>query len=159
MILSYLPLLILLSWASLCALDDAKRKRIDNRLMVAGAAVALVPLAIWQQSLTGASLPEVVLSCILALLLALPGYSTARFGAGDVKLLLVLALASDSQFLLISVAGAALGIVAWLLLAPRLWPRLSPAVQRTVPMLAPGSKVLPYAPYLLFGMILAALLS
>jgi len=153
--LSYLPLLLLLAWASLCALDDAKRKRIDNRLLLTGAAVALVPLVIWQQSLTGATTGEVVLSCGLALLLALPGYFTARFGAGDVKLLRVLALASDSMFLLVSVAGAALGIVLWLLLAPRFWTRLPPATRRFLPMLAPHTRELPYAPYLLFGMILA----
>lgn len=154
---SYLSLLLLLAWAALCAVGDARYKRIDNRLVLVGAVVSILSLLVWQRSLTGATPGETLLSCALALLFALPGYWTRRFGAGDVKLLLVLALASDSMYLLFSLAGATLGIVLWLLTAPALWPRLPPAWHRAMPMLAPPAKVLPYAPFVLFGMLLATL--
>lgn len=156
--LSYQSLLLLV-WAALCAAGDARYKRIDNRLILVGAVVAIVPLLAWRQSLTGAAPGETLLTCGLALLFALPGYWKGRFGAGDVKLLLVLALASDSLYLLFSLAGAALGMVLWLLAAPALWPRLPPALHSALPMLAPPAKVLPYAPFVFFGMLLATLVA
>ena len=155
--LSYLSLLLLLVWAAVCAIGDARYKRIDNRLILLGAAVAIVPLLVWQRSLTGAPPGNILLACGLALLFALPGYWKGRFGAGDVKLLLVLALASDSLYLLLSLAGAALGMVLWLLAAPALWPRLPLSLHTALPMLAPPAKVLPYAPFVFFGMLLATL--
>ena len=155
--MSYLSLLLLLIWAALCAAEDARYKRISNRLILVGAVVAAVPLLAWQRSLTGATPGETLLACLLALLFALPGYFMKRFAAGDVKLLLVLALASDSLHLLISLAGAALGIVLWVLLAPTLWPRLPPSLHAVLPMLAPPGKVLPYAPFVFFGLLLATL--
>lgn len=155
--LSYLSLLLLLSWAGFCAVEDARYKRIDNRLVLVGAVMAILHLLVWQQSITAARPVDVLLASGLALLFTLPGYLTGRIGAGDVKLLVVLALASDSLFLLFSLAGATLGIVLWLLLAPALWPRLPSALQAAMPMLAPPSKVLPYAPFVFFGMLLALL--
>lgn len=154
---SYLSLLLLLVWAALCAAGDARYKRIDNRLVLIGAVAAMLSLLVWQRSLTGATPGETLLSCALALLFALPGYWMRRLGAGDVKLLLVLALATDSLYLLFSVAGATLGIVLWLVAAPALWSRLPPAWQHAMPMLAPPARVLPYAPFVLFGMLLATL--
>src|SRR5690554_873544 len=97
---SYLSLLLLLVWAALCAAGDARYKRIDNRLVLIGAVAAMLSLLVWQRSLTGATPGETLLSCALALLFALPGYWMRRLGAGDVKLLLVLALATDSLYLL-----------------------------------------------------------
>lgn len=157
--LSFLPVLLLLSWAALCALQDAASKRIDNRLMALGALGALLSLLLWQRSLTGAAPLAVLLACALALLLSLPGYLRSRFGAADLKLLLVLALASDSLFLLYSVAGATLAMLLWLALAARLWPHLPAALQQRLRMLQPPAKVLPYAPFLFAGMLLATALS
>ena len=47
----------------------------------------------------------------LALVLTVPGYALGRFGAGDVKLLAALGLASNIEYLLGSLIGAGIAMV------------------------------------------------
>ncbi|PRW95518.1 prepilin peptidase, partial [Pseudomonas fragi] len=68
----------------------------------------------------GAPRSEGGLALALALVLTLPGYALGRFGAGDVKLLAALALASNLDALLWSLIGAAVFQGAWVLIHQRL---------------------------------------
>ena len=83
----------------------------------------------------------------VALLLTLPGYALGRFGAGDVKLLAALALASNLDALLWSLIGAAVFQGAWVLIHQRF------SAHREVP--SPGvSTKQPFAPFVLTGFVL-----
>ena len=146
----------LIIWCALCALQDAREKRISNWLTLPGLTAAVLYLLLTGQSLTGASTTQAGLALGLALLFAVPGYRRGHMGAGDLKLLCALALASDVLHLLLSVAGAGLAMLAWALLSPRLWPRLPARAQSALRLLQPGgNRALPYAPFLLCGLLLA----
>lgn len=82
-----------------------------------------------------------------------------EMGAGDVKLLGALALASSPMHVLGSISLAGLGMVSWAFIGSRLWQRLSPGLQQHLARLDPtsGSK-LPYAPFLLLGLLPTLLL-
>lgn len=88
----------------------------------------------------------------LALAFTLPGYALRRLGAGDVKLMTALALATDGTHLLGSFIGAALASLAWLLIAPKVWLHMSQWVRERLRYLGPGmSKKQPFAPFVLAG--------
>ncbi|HWK54368.1 MAG TPA: A24 family peptidase, partial [Hyphomicrobiales bacterium] len=124
MTLSSIPLLLLLLWALACALQDARARRIGNPLLLAGALAALLHLLYFGYSMTRASPMSVTTACVLALILTVPGYRRGKLGAGDVKLLLVIALATSPMPLLLTVSLGALCCAAWFAAAPSLWPRL-----------------------------------
>ncbi len=109
------------------------------------------------QTLTGASPAAAAGAVALALLFTVPGYATARMGAGDVKCLLALALATDALYLSICVAGGAVAAVLWLAAAPIIWPRLSRGLQGRIAAMAPHERSHPpYAPFLFAGMLAAS---
>ncbi len=91
------------------------------------------------------------------MLLTLPGYMLGRFGAGDVKLMGALALATSPHYILGTFIGAGLTVVAWLLGRRRLWLLLNPKVKKRLQALAEevGDKQ-PFAPYVLMGFLLTA---
>ncbi|QHF42857.1 prepilin peptidase [Pseudomonas sp. S35] len=148
--------LLLFVWLALCAVQDIRQRRIANRLTWGGLLLALVYL-LWSGSTwLGAPAAEGGWACALALLFTLPGYALGRLGAGDVKLLAALALATDSHYLLGTFIGAGLASAGWLLLAPRLWPLLNQEVRYTLRYLQPqASGKQPFAPFLLAGFALA----
>jgi len=79
-------------WALVIATSDLRRRRIPNALLAPAAALALIVLLIQGASPLGASGLAVLKGAGLALLLTLPGYLFRALGAGDVKLLFVIAL-------------------------------------------------------------------
>lgn len=83
----------------------------------------------------------------MALLLTLPGYALGRFGAGDVKLLAALALASTWDALLWSLIGAAVFQGGWVLIRQRLRARQHNG-------LTAASTKQPFAPFVLTGFAL-----
>jgi prepilin peptidase CpaA len=92
---------------------------------------------------------------VLALLFTLPGYATGRMGAGDVKLMATIGLASDPVHLLGSFIGAGVLGALWLLLAPKVWPYMPQGLRKRIPQLAPElSKKPPFAPFVLIGFLL-----
>ncbi len=147
---------LLVVWMAACAVQDARQRRISNVLTLGALALGVVYL-IWRQtSPLGAPATDVALAAGVALALTLPGFLLGRMGAGDVKLLLSLALLSDLQLLLLSIAGAMLGMLVWLWLGPRLWPRLPPRAQHWVGAMQPDkTKQPPYAPFVFVAMIAA----
>ncbi|KPA92649.1 MULTISPECIES: A24 family peptidase [Pseudomonas] len=146
--------LILLLWFTLCAAQDLRQREIANSLTLGGSALALFYLLWSGTTWLGASAEQGGWAFLLALLLTLPGYVTARLGAGDVKLLIALALASDSRYLLGTVIGAGVASLLWLWLGPRLWPLLGKPLKRMLHNLEPGtSDKQPFAPFLWVGLL------
>ncbi len=101
---------------------------------------------------------EALVALLIALVLTLPGYALNKFGAGDVKLLVTLALATDRLTVLGTFIGAGLCAALWLLIASK----ILPLVYQRVTTPAPGdpgplSKKVPFAPFLLAGFALATL--
>lgn len=149
----------LLLWALLCAIQDARQKRISNWLTLGLAALAGVFLFSQGKSLTGHSPGAVLLAMGVALAFSLPGYIRGKMGAGDVKLLAALALASSPLHVLGSVAIAAVGMLGWLFSGPCIWQRLSPGMRLRLIQLEPHRNTgLPYAPFLFFGLLFSVLL-
>ena len=148
--------LLLFVWLALCAVQDIRQRQIANRLTWGGLLLALVYL-LWSGSTwLGASAAEGGWAFILALLFTLPGYALGRLGAADVKLLAALALATNSQYLLGTFVGAGLASVAWLLVAPRMWPLMNQGVRNALCHLEPqASNKQPFAPFLFVGFVLA----
>lgn len=153
-----ISLLALLTWAFLCARIDARERRIPNTLVLAGLLGGALFLLMFHRSFTGATPVAAFIGLAFALLLTLPGYALKRLGAGDVKMLAVVGLATDLAFVAYTIVGAALALVLWALLAPSHWQRLPAAFRLNCSALAPPLSKVPYAPFLFCGMCLATAL-
>ncbi|SDS19426.1 prepilin peptidase CpaA [Pseudomonas asplenii] len=146
--------LILLVWFTLCAAQDLRQREIANSLTLGGSALALFYLLWSGNTWLGATAEQGGWAFLLALLLTMPGYATARLGAGDVKLLIALALASDSRYLLGTLIGAGVSSLLWLWLGPRLWSRLGKRRRQLLQHLEPqASEKQPFAPFLWIGLL------
>lgn len=100
--------LIIGVWALVVAVSDWRQRRIPNTLLVAAAAGAVLGLFLHGRSLLGASGSSVALGVALGFLLTVPGYLMRALGAGDVKLLFVIALLGGAWVALGSLAIGAL---------------------------------------------------
>ena len=146
---------VVLLWLVACAVQDTRQRLLANRLTLGVALLGGLYLFWTGTTWLGASLGQGLWALMLALLLTLPGYALGRLGAGDVKLLVALALVSDAEYLLGAFIGAAVASVLWLLLAPKFWPLMSQRLGACLENLAPEpSKKLPFAPFLLVGFTL-----
>lgn len=144
--------LALLAWLGLCAVQDVRNARVSNRLTLGGLTAVVLYLVLTGHTLLGASPGDAALAAALALLFGLPGYAVGRFGAGDVKLLLLVALAGTPALLLFGLIGAGIGLALWATLVPSVWPALGNSVQQALPRLAPNpSNTYPFAPFLLLA--------
>jgi prepilin peptidase CpaA len=151
-------LLFLLVWFAVCADQDARRRRVSNWLTFGGALLALAWLLINGNSWLGAPMEQTWWGLAVALLLTLPGYALNRLGAGDVKLLVALALASDLMCVLGTFIGAGVSSLIWLLGRQKFWPLLTQGLRNRYPNLAPGaSNKQPFVPFLLIGFVVMAL--
>ena len=99
-------------WLLVCAIQDARQRLLANRLTLGAALLALVYLLWTGATWLGAPGTEGLWALVLSLLLTLPGYALGRLGAGDVKLLAALALASNTEYLLGAFIGAAVANLA-----------------------------------------------
>ncbi|WP_409315710.1 prepilin peptidase [Pseudomonas sp. KCJK9016] len=148
--------LVLLIWLTLCAVQDARQRRIANAMTLGVGALALVYLLYFGTTWTGAAAVQGGWACLLALAFTLPGYFMGRMGAGDVKLMTALGLATDGLSLLGVFVGAGAASLVWILLAPRLWLHMSQGLRHRLRYMAPSlSKKLPFAPFVLVGFLLA----
>nr|MBO2511975.1 prepilin peptidase [Gammaproteobacteria bacterium] len=139
--------ILLIIWMCLAAGVDMRQRRVPNLLVATGLLGALLCLLLTRHTLTGASWGQGAAAMLVGLLLSVPGYRQGRMGAGDVKLLAVLGLASDLSVVLISVAGAGLAMAIWALIHPHLPSRLMS------PCPAGNFRRPPYLPFLLIGFI------
>jgi prepilin peptidase CpaA len=147
---------VLLIWLALCAAQDARQRRIANALTLGVGGLALLYMLWTGSTWMGAEARQGGWACLLALAFTLPGYFMGRMGAGDVKLLTALALATDGIFVLYVFIGAALASVVWWLLAPRVWLHMSQGLRVHLRSMQPdASKKPPFAPFVLAGSLLA----
>lgn len=135
---------VMLLWLGLCAVQDMRQRQIANTLTLGVGLLALIYLLWTGSTWLGAPRSDGGLALVLALALTLPGYALGRFGAGDVKLLAALGLASNTEYLLGSLIGAGIAMVAWALMDQGLSSR---HVERD----AQVSTKQPFAPFVLTG--------
>ena len=149
---------VLLIWLALCAAQDARQRHIGNALTLGVGSLAAAYLLLTGHTWIGAEAAQGGWAVLLALALTIPGYILKRFGAGDVKLMTALALATDGAHLLGAFIGAALTSALWILLVPKLWLHMSQGLREHLRYMAPEmSKKLPFAPFVLSGTILTLL--
>jgi len=147
--------LVVLIWLTVCAAQDARRRRIANALTLGVGALALVFLLYSGSTWMGAAAEQGGWACLVALVFTLPGYFMGRMGAGDVKLMTALGLATDGTLLLGIFIGAGVASIVWMLLAPRVWLHMSQGLRRRLRYMRPSmSKKLPFAPFVLIGFVL-----
>lgn len=149
--------IVLLMWLALCTEQDVRERQISNILTLGVAACALVWLFATGHSWIGADASDAGWALAIVMLLTLPGYMLGRFGAGDVKLMGALALATSHQYVLGTFIGAGITVVLWMLGRRRLWSLLNPKVKKRLQALAEqvGDKQ-PFAPYVLTGFLLTS---
>lgn len=126
-------------------MQDLAQRRISNWLTFGGLGAALLYLVMTGKSVIGASVLAAVLAFALALIITVPGYVLKKLGAGDVKMMAALGLASDVKTLFYSFASACVLQVLWYV------------VTRGLPWLSPSSKMA-FAPFLFTGFCLSSLL-
>lgn len=152
-------LFLLLLWFAVCADQDARGRKVSNVLTFGGTLFFLTYLLINGNSWLGAPAPDAWWALVLALVMTLPGYALNRLGAGDVKLLIAVALGSDYVHLLGTFIGAGVAALAWLILRQKLWGHVSQRVRNRYSNLAPqASNKQPFVPFLLTGFVATALL-
>ncbi|MEO6680121.1 MAG: prepilin peptidase [Pseudomonas sp.] len=145
--------LVVIIWLTLCAVQDARHRHIANVLTLGVGAAALVYLLWTGSTWLGAEATQGGWAFLLALVFTLPGYAMKRMGAGDVKLMTALGLATDGMHVLGAFIGAGVASVLWLLLAPKVWLHMNQRFRLGVRYLDPElSKNQPYAPFVLIGM-------
>lgn len=138
---------VILVWLGVCAVQDVRQRQIANPLTLGVALVALIYLNASGTTWLGAPAADGGWALALALLLTLPGYALGRFGAGDVKLLAALGLASEVDCLLWSLIGAAVVQGGWVLVH-------QPLAARPPGTAASLAKKQPFAPCVLVGFAL-----
>ena len=84
--------MIVVGWCLSVTLSDVSSRRVPNVLTLGVCLAAICWLLVTGHSILNASLPSVALGVGVSLLLTLPAYLTRLLGAGDVKLLLAIAL-------------------------------------------------------------------
>lgn len=150
-------LFFLLLWFAVCADQDARRRRVSNVLTLGAGLLVLVYLLINGNSWLGAPMPQAGWALLLTLVLTLPGYALGRLGAGDVKLLVALALASDQPHVLGTFIGAGVASMVWLLARQKVWRHAGQWVTNHYPHFAPqASNKQPFVPFLFIGFLLTA---
>src|SRR5690554_8190302 len=111
--LIYISYTLLVTWLAICTFIDAKTRKIPNWLIAPLFIYSIYHILVYQQTLLGSHWLDATVALVIALLLSLPGYIKNKFGAGDVKLLLIIALATSTQTLLYTIAGTAVSLILW----------------------------------------------
>lgn len=145
----------LVIWLTLCAAQDARERHIANVLTLGAGALALAYLLWTSSTWLGAEARQGGVAFLIALAFTLPGYWMGRLGAGDVKLMTALGLATDGMHVLGTFIGAGLSSVLWLIIAPKVWPYMSQSLREHLRYMEPKlSKKQPFAPFVLIGFLL-----
>lgn len=138
---------VVVVWLALCAIQDLRERQIANGLTLGAGLLALIYLLWGGVSWLGLPPSDAAWAFALVLLLTLPGYALGHFGAGDVKLLAALALASGVECVLVTLVGAGLALGGWWLIVQGL-SRYAWATAAKV------SIKQPFAPFVLTGFAL-----
>ncbi|MHC8316355.1 prepilin peptidase [Pseudomonas sp. LB3P31] len=142
----------LIIWLLVCAAQDARERHIANVLTLGAGGLALAWLLWSGTTWLGAEAIQGGQAFLLALAFTLPGYWMGRMGAGDVKLVTALGLATDGMHVLGTIIGAGLASILWLLISPKLWLYMSQSLRERLRYMGPEmSKKQPFAPFVLVG--------
>lgn len=101
-------------WSVAIVVFDLRNRRLPNGLTFGGLLTGAVVLVVWGQGMLGASVVSCVLALFLALLLTLPAYARKALGAGDVKLMMAIALMGGVRVLGFTFVMAGLFTAVWL---------------------------------------------
>lgn len=152
-------------WAMGCGGYDLVLRRIPNVLTLGAHGGALIMLVVNGQGLFAASVASCLIAWFLALALTLPAHAFNRLGAGDVKMLAAIGLASGLETMLIAyvIAGLLMGGVAVIKLMAYRWASwFAPQLMRSginAPVIAePNGRFLPFGAALAVGFIAALLI-
>ena len=146
--------LVLLAWFLACSLQDLRQRQVANWLTLGAGVLALAYLLWSGQTWLGGPAVEGGWAFTLSLAFTLPGYALGRLGAGDVKLLAALGLATNIDYLLGTFIGAGLVSLLWFLTAPILWPHTGQRLKACLHLLDPKmSKKQPFVPFLFVGFL------
>lgn len=148
----YLHYALLIILLAICTIIDAKTRKIPNWLISPLFLYSIYYLLMHQKTLLGNHWLDATIAFVLALLLTLPGYIKNQFGAGDVKLLMGIALATSTQILLYTIASTAISLVIWSI-GQTLFKKHSTKTADN-PIDKNNTK-LPYAPFVFIGFISA----
>ncbi|MGP1717044.1 MAG: prepilin peptidase [Methylophilus sp.] len=99
--------MVVVAWCLCVILTDMHARRIPNSLSLGMCLIALCWLLITSHSMLNATVQSAALGAAISLLLTLPAYAARLLGAGDVKLLLAIALVSGGYFTLFAFVIAA----------------------------------------------------
>jgi prepilin peptidase CpaA len=145
-------LLVLLLWLAVCADQDARSRKVSNVLTFGAAFIALMYLLFYKTTWLCAPMSEGWTALLIAIALTLPGYALGKLGAGDVKLLIALGLATDSLYLLGTFVGAGVFSVIWLMARQKIWRYAGQGLtNRYVCMHPDSSEKQPFVPFLFIG--------
>lgn len=148
--------IVLLLWLALCAEQDVRERQIANTLTFGAALCALTYMFVTGHTWIGAEASQGGWALAIVMLLTLPGYLLGHLGAGDVKLLAALALATDCLHLLGTFIGAGAALLIWVASRRWLWSLLSQKLKKRVrTLIEESSNKQPFAPFLLAGFLLA----
>lgn len=100
--------MIVAAWCLSISLADLYARRLPNLLTLGMCLLAIGWLLVTGHAMLGASWQSVMLSALVSLLLTLPAYVGRWLGAGDVKLLLAIALLGGNEIMLITFVIAAI---------------------------------------------------
>lgn len=119
--------LALSAWALVIGAWDLSRRRIPNTLSLGAWPVAVLPLVLAGQTWLGTPWQPALWTTAAACAVSLPAYALGKLGAGDVKLMVAMALLTSPMVFAVSYAVAGLLAVALLALhAARLQGSLLP---------------------------------
>ncbi len=107
--------LALSAWALVIGAWDMSRRRIPNALSLGAWPVAALPLVLAGQSWMGTPWVPTLWTAAAAFVAGVPAYALGKLGAGDVKLMVAMALLTSPMVFAVSYAMA--GLLALALLA------------------------------------------
>ena len=145
--------LILLLWTSACAYQDARCRQIDNALLYPFLLLATLWLLFNSVSLAGVAPSSALAGFFCALALTIPGHFKGILGGGDVKLMAAIGLTIGGMATLLVTAIAALLLVLWVVLAPRLPTKATLFLQRNAPGLANHQGHVAYGPFIFLALV------
>lgn len=105
--------MIVASWCISIGLTDAYARRLPNVLTLGMCCMALGWLCVTGHTLLNASWQSALYATLISQLLTLPAYMSRLLGAGDVKLLLAIALIAGKDLTLLTFVIAAILAMAF----------------------------------------------
>lgn len=136
-------------WSVAIASMDVAQRRVPNALTFGAMLLAVIAFFWTGLSPLGAGGASMLIGATLSLVLTLPGYLTHKLGAGDVKLLLAIALLGGTAAVLTSFVVGTLTIVV----VAVCWVWLGPGFGFSYP----GGKSLPFGAALALGFVVAVI--